>query len=80
MSNSEKQVKELQEKQKRLLKNTCGECKNFHQHYGGIGDSRGGYFELNCGHCVKPRIKHRELMTKASSHLRKENKGNINVI
>lgn len=61
----EKQVKELQEKQKCLIKNTCSGCRHFIQHY---GKGARGFFEVNCGHCIKPRIKHRSPMDKACEY------------
>ena len=36
---------------------TCGECAHFFQHYGRDGWK---YFEINCGHCVHPRLKEKK--------------------
>ena len=34
----------------------CKTCQHFHQHYHVDAQS---YSALHCGHCVRPRIKHR---------------------
>ncbi len=34
----------------------CYTCRHYHQHY---GFDRGKYFEVDWGHCAKPRIKAR---------------------
>lgn len=41
----------------------CKNCKHFRLHY--IRYSRGNYFALSYGHCVKPRLKKRDANTKA---------------
>ena len=40
-----------------MEKETCSLCAHFHQHY--ILDSQ-RCTTVNCGHCTKPRIKHRK--------------------
>ena len=37
----------------------CGNCKHFRQHYTLWPEYHEGYYPLNCGHCVKPRVKQR---------------------
>ena len=36
----------------------CANCRHYHQHYG-FQPWDGKYLPLNCGHCAKPRHKHR---------------------
>lgn len=41
---------------------TCQSCKHFRQHYIKMGWR---YSFVNCGHCVYPRLKHRQSITPA---------------
>ena len=46
-------------------KNTCVQCLHFRKHYVIVA---GIYLEAMCGHCVYPRLKHRDFDTPACSH------------
>lgn len=63
----ERKVEALEKKQKLILGNTCSMCQNFYQHYG--KDHR-GFYELNCGHCGTPRVKHKSPTDKACSYFK----------
>lgn len=40
-----------------MTKQTCKTCQHFHQHYHIDAQS---YSTVHCGHCVRPRMKHRK--------------------
>ena len=44
---------------------TCKSCTHFYQHYV-LTETYG--FPVDCGHCRKPRIKHRKASDKACGH------------
>ena len=48
-----------------MLEKCCFQCTYFHQHY--ILDSQ-RCATVNCGHCTRPRIKHRKPDTPACEH------------
>ena len=51
----------------------CKDCAHFRQHY--IHWDRKSYVEVPCGHCVRPRLKHRKPETCACVHfLRRHSK------
>ncbi|WP_346935356.1 hypothetical protein [Clostridium sp.] len=63
----EKKVEELEKKQNLMLGGTCSSCEHFYQHY---GKSNRAFYELNCGHCATPRIKHKSPTDKACSYFK----------
>lgn len=44
----------------------CGQCLYFYAHYIPWKDDT--YVEVNCGHCIYARTKHRRMNTKACVH------------
>ena len=48
----------------------CRDCKHFRQHYVHFCETR--YDPINCGHCVYPRLKHRQPKTTACIHFAKK--------
>ncbi len=49
------------------MEKACETCVHFRQHYIKRG---GSYVSLRYGHCVHPRVKHREAETPACQHFR----------
>ena len=45
----------------------CANCKHYCQHYLSMPEFR-KLFWVNCGHCILPRLKHREPNSKACKH------------
>ena len=45
-----------------MEQNYCKTCQHFRQHYGKFGKR---YNPINCGHCVRPRLKTRKPDTPA---------------
>jgi len=48
-----------------INKSTCSSCKYFIQHYTLLN---GHLNEVDCGHCIKPRVKTRKPETAACGH------------
>lgn len=56
-----------------MKEETCKHCKYFYQHYV-VDDMR--RTPVNCGHCSKPRLKHRRPNTRACGNFR-EREGDV---
>ena len=48
-----------------MTNETCETCKHFHQHYS-LKD--GILTQVHCGHCVFPRVKHKQPYSKSCEH------------
>ena len=51
-----------------MEKPTCADCAHFRPHYIKFDEDR--YDLISCGHCVYPRLKHRQCGTPACVHFK----------
>ena len=57
------------------MKETCKDCMYFRAHY--VRRGRNWYLRTSCGHCVYPRLKHRQEDTPACTHFKQQIEENV---